>query len=212
MKRCEYCGTTKAKIVGKGGKHKVNLCHKHYQQMNIHGSIPEKTRYDANDIITEAGVSKIVLRDIKGNKINETIIDTDMISKVMKHKWCKGTNYVISDYDGKMIHLHRIIMDCPDGLIVDHINHNKLDNRRSNLRICTNQENLWNCKGYSNNTSGHTGVRWNKNDNKWSADITVSYKRIHLGLFVNIEDAIRVRRKAEVEYFGKFSFKHNEVV
>ena len=104
--------------------------------------------------------------------------------------------------NGKL--LHRIIMDDPEDLIVDHINRNPLDNRRDNLRIVSIQENSMNLNMRKTNKSGITGVCWDKNVNKWVAKITYKYKRIHLGCFDNLEDARKARKDAEMKYFGEF--------
>lgn len=82
---------------------------------------------------------------------------------------------------------HKMICDAPKGLVVDHINRNKLDNRRSNLRVTTHQFNILN--------NSAVGVTWHKAANKWMAQITVNGKHISLGLFEEKEDAIRARRK-----------------
>ena len=88
-------------------------------------------------------------------------------------------------------------------MVVDHINHNKLDNRKENLRICEHQENTYNKGLCSTNTSGVTGVTWDKLRNKWIAHI----KGKNLGRFNTKEEAIKVRKQAEIEYFGEFRNK-----
>lgn len=81
--------------------------------------------------------------------------------------------------------LHRIIMNCPDHLVVDHINHDKKDNRRENLRICTRSQNNKNIKkaNLPNASSQFKGVRWHKGDEKWNARIQVNGEGIWLGNF-----------------------------
>ena len=100
--------------------------------------------------------------------------------------------------------LHRIIMDDPEDLIVDHINRNPLDNRRDNLRIVSIQENNMNLSIRKTNKSGVSGVCWDKDANKWRADIAYKKKKINLGRFDNLEDARKAREDAEEEYFGEF--------
>lgn len=91
-------------------------------------------------------------------------------------------------------------------MVIDHINGDTLDNRRSNLRECTNTENCRNRADNYNNKSGYKGVFWYTHCKtpKWVANITVDRKKIHLGYFENIEDAIEARRKAEEKYFGEY--------
>lgn len=85
---------------------------------------------------------------------------------------------------------------------VDHINRNKTDNRPQNLREATDVENALNRKVRSTNWSGMPGVSWYKKLAKWMVSITVHGVRIHLGYFIELEDAIKARHDAEVRYFG----------
>ena len=96
-------------------------------------------------------------------------------------------------------------MDCPKDMVVDHINMNPLDNRKCNLRICTMQQNNFNKKEQTNNTSGRVGVTWDKQTNKWRAQIQVNGKSIKLGRFKNKEDAIKARLQAEMKYYKEFA-------
>jgi hypothetical protein len=109
-----------------------------------------------------------------------------------KYKWYSGARgYVISSTtaDGKkgVMYMHREIMKTPRDMQTDHINGNKLDNRRSNLRICTSAQNRANKGKQSNNTAGYKGICWSKAAKKWQAQITVNKKTIYLGLFVEIK-------------------------
>jgi hypothetical protein len=100
------------------------------------------------------------------------------------------------------ITMHRFLMKPPKGMYIDHINGNGLDNRRINLRICTNSANLRNGSLRTNNTSGVTGVALDKTRNKWVAKIKVKYKTIHLGRFGNFEEAVNSRKAAEKLYWS----------
>ena len=107
----------------------------------------------------------------------------------------------------RLLKLHQEIMRRIDNtyspnfnLIPDHININPSDNRRENLRLIDRQENSKNRHRQSNNTSGKNGVSFNKNKNKWTAYIGVNKKQIFLGDFVNFEDAVNARLKAEEKY------------
>ena len=101
--------------------------------------------------------------------------------------------------------MHRIVMEVEKDMVVDHINRVKHDNRKDNLRICSQKENSRNLKISINNTSGVTGVCFNKSNNRWRATIGINGKRIHLGYFANKQDAIEARLKAELELFGEYS-------
>lgn len=98
--------------------------------------------------------------------------------------------------------MHRLIMAPPKGMVVDHINGDRLDNRRENLRVCSNAQNISNRVTIDRrNKSGVTGVHWHAKAGKWAAEI----KRRHLGLFATIEEAAKVRRAAELAIFGEFA-------
>jgi len=89
---------------------------------------------------------------------------------------------------------------------IDHINHIRDDNRFSNLREVSHLDNGKNQSKSKLNTSGHTGVTWDKINQKWVAKITVNKHRVHLGAFVDLEKAIKVRKEAEDKY--KFHENH----
>ena len=179
-------------------------CSKHYKQFKRHGKILERTRYDVNEIIIKENYAEIILYNNKNEESGKALIDIEDIEKVKQYKWFLNSNdYVVNNKIGS---LHRFIMNPPDDMVVDHINHNKFDNRKENLRICTHQENDWNKGIIKTNTSGVTGViktQWNT----WQSCITVNDKKIVLGSFKTKEEAIKSRKEAEIKYFGEYSFK-----
>jgi hypothetical protein len=101
--------------------------------------------------------------------------------------------------------LHRLLMNPPKGMVIDHINHNGLDNRKENLRICTNAENVRNSRNSQNNTSGYKGVCWDKSNKKWKARIGKDYKQIHIGCFDILEEAARAYDAKAKELFGEYA-------
>lgn len=99
--------------------------------------------------------------------------------------------------------MHRLIMDAPRNLVVDHINHNTIDNRKSQLRLSTARDNARNRKGASKlNKSGIRGVGWCPNLGKWRAVIYVNGRNTHLGYYEDKYEAGRVSTKARLHYFG----------
>lgn len=102
--------------------------------------------------------------------------------------------------------LHRLIMNAPDGMAVDHINGDITDNRKSNLRICVNSENLRNRGAQRNNKSGYKGVSWHKPTGKWVAMICINKKRKYLGVFINKKDAAIAYNEASIKYHGEFAY------
>ena len=105
----------------------------------------------------------------------------------------------------KIIKMHRQIMGFPEGKYIDHINRDGLDNRRENLRLCTNSQNMKNCLKYSTNTSGMNCVYWVGERDKWRARICKDGRRIHLGYFDDKEEAGRAVDKKAIELFGEFA-------
>lgn len=138
-------------------------------------------------------------------------VDDDDFERISKFKWCSSFEvyrfYAVRGgwVDGKTvaIRMHRVIMNAKRGQYVDHINHDGLDNRRTNLRICTNGENMRNRSGpQKNSTSGILGVRWRKDRSKWESRMCVNGKNMSLGHFENKHDATRAYAEARLKYFS----------
>lgn len=100
--------------------------------------------------------------------------------------------------------MHRLILSAPKNLEVDHKNGNTLDNRRSNLRLCTRSQNAANIPT-NRAKSGLRGVYFSKQKNKWKATITEGGREKHLGYFLDKESAARAYDKAAEESFGDFA-------
>lgn len=100
--------------------------------------------------------------------------------------------------ENRVVLFHRLVFNEPNQ-IIDHKNHNKLDNRKENLRLCTAQQN-------NMNRSHVKGITYHKRDKKWQATIGYNYQHIHLGYFDTEEEAIKARKQAENLYFGQYSF------
>lgn len=167
-----------------------------------------KNSYEIRDNTT------VIFLKIANGKILETLIDTSDFEKVDSYpgtwfaSWCPKTAtynvYGVTTIKGKRknFYLHRFLLDAPKGIIVDHINHNTLDNRRSNLRLVTNAQNMQNRKGpnRNNQSSGHRGVTWDKNRKKWVVKIAPNGKTINLGRFDDKRKAIQVAVQAIAQY------------
>lgn len=103
-------------------------------------------------------------------------------------------------------YLHRIVAECGDGFVVDHKNGNTFDNRKENLRVCTNAENIRHRVMLNkNNTSGKCGVHFISKIGKWGAEIKLDRKKIRLGQFKDLDAAIAARKIAEQKLFGEFA-------
>lgn len=137
------------------------------------------------------------------------IFDVEDLPKVLAVGcWYYANGYAIHSINPGAIRMHRVIMGTPDGMETDHINGNRLDNRRTNLRVCTHAENLKN-RGISiANTSGYKGVSFHKLVKKYEAHIVYNGKHMHLGYFDNPEDAATVYKFKAAELFGEFARKN----
>ena len=140
------------------------------------------------------------------------LVDDADFDELNQYKWYASFTHGIwyvqrSEYiNGKQknIKMHRQIMDFPSSKDIDHINHDGLDNRRYNLRVCNHSKNMKNRYMQKNNTSGLIGVSWNKRIKKWHAQIGNENKNIHIGYFENKEEANRAYNKKAIELFGEY--------
>lgn len=101
--------------------------------------------------------------------------------------------------------MHREIMNTPDGLYTDHINHNKLDNRRENLRVCTPTQNAMNSSTRNRNKLGIKGVVWQADRNKFAVYAKVNGKSRFFGRFESLQDAANKYNEIALKYFGRFA-------
>jgi hypothetical protein len=122
-------------------------------------------------------------------------------SKMTKTFYVHGL-LTVGPYKRKAVCLHRLITNAGDGFVVDHLNHDTLDNRKANLRNATYAENGLNQKYLCdrNKSSGITGVTFDKKSGKWMARIGINYKRKFLGLFETKEEAGDAVTKARLEH------------
>lgn len=109
----------------------------------------------------------------------------------------------------RQVKMHRLIMGEPEGLEVDHISGDKLDNRRSNIRVASKNQNQQNARVAKNNRSGFKGVSWNNQVKKWRACLQVQIdgrrKTVYLGHYDRPIDGARAYNLAASEYFGEFA-------
>jgi hypothetical protein len=135
-----------------------------------------------------------------------TLVDDKDFEWLNQWKWCYSFyGYAIRNKNWKngkpqgLIYMHRLINNTPNGLHTDHINRNKLDNRRENLRSATDTQNAINKGLRKDNTSKIIGVSLFRNG-KWRSYITFKKQTIHLGYFRDIEEARFTRKNAERIY------------
>lgn len=137
------------------------------------------------------------------------LVDDDDFERLIVSKWCvSAQGYAIRHlrkFQFGSTMMHREILGAPKDMDVDHVNLNKLDNRRVNLRLCKMSQNIANSGKRKNNTSGYKGVSWSKQNKKWYACIKVNRKTIDLGRYDNILDAVEAHDVAAKKYFGEFA-------
>jgi|SRR6185436_7449146 len=153
----------------------------------------------SNPVEIRDGFAVVFLKRQCEKLILECLIDISDLSRVLSNgsRWhaqwnpCTKSFYAIgrpSPTEKSMLGMHRLIMGFPAGMDIDHINHNTLDNRRTNLRSVPHHVNMLNRKSApANSSSGIRGVRWTKGS--WRADIESNKQKFHLGSFASKEDA-----------------------
>lgn len=141
-----------------------------------------------------------------------TLIDDEDYQFISQFKWRSHNGYAhrySRKYEGppRTIYIHRVLMGLAlgDTRQVDHINGDKLDNRRLNLRICTRSQNAMNSSRKRSGSSQYKGVGFYKRDHKWQAQIKINNKLTYLGLFTSEIEAAKAYNKAAKEHFKEFA-------
>ena len=160
-----------------------------------------------NKFIDNGSYYKIELKNKNNKIVGYAKIDKDDYYRVKNYKWSLSlSGYVKSGSKSscggimgrKVIGLHKFILGDNENFLIDHINRNRLDNRKNNLRFVTTQENLFNRSVSKNNTSGATGVYFNRR--RWIARIKINNKIVCLGNFLDFNIAKKIRLNAEKKY------------
>lgn len=145
------------------------------------------------------------------------LIDPADYEWLSEYKWhivgARGTFYAVRNTGQQrgqkriVVKMHREILKVPDGMFVDHINHNGLDNRRANLRPATKTQNAQNRRkvhrdGYHSN---YKGLTWYRRENRWGVRISVNNKSKFIGYFEHELDAAKAYDAAAEKYHGDFA-------
>ena len=155
-------------------------------------------------------------RFIALNKDQVAVVDASDYDEMSKWAWRAYWNpdtksfYAVRTDDKSYMQRH--LMGVSDRhTLVDHRDHDTLNNRRANLRIATHSQNSYNRRLRSDNKSGTPGVKWIERRQKWAATISVDHKAMWLGYFKDLEQAKAVRLSAVVKYHKDFGLQQREV-
>ena len=196
------------------------LCSKHKHQILKYGHPLDnnpRTVNDLNDytIDYELGCVYFNVYNQKCSKVGFFAVDLCDIELVKYHKWRfnRFGHVVTGSGAGNIRDLPHIILGIPKELdsvtIIDHKDGDPTNNRRYNLRVCTQQDNLLNKNSMSTNTTGIIGVSYDKARNIYAPEIRYRNKRLHLGRYKSIEEAAYVRFIAEQLLFKEFANEYN---
>lgn len=142
------------------------------------------------------------MKEIKTKHGYIILVDDEDFEELSKYKWSIDKDGYAYRFGGKM---HRLIIRPPANMEIDHINGNRIDNRKSNLRVCTHAQNQCNKSTIGINTSGFKGVAWREDCHKWRAKIKFCGTPINIGHFDNPIDAAIAYDKKALELFGEFA-------
>lgn len=150
-------------------------------------------------------------------KHGTAIVDEQDFDKIKDYKWSSifcgkaKSPYAVSSHFGKIVYMHRIVMGAKSDQFVDHIDGNGLNNSRENLRFATTSQNNMNQRKRSDNTSGHKGISWCPDREKYQVYINIDRKRKSLGRYKTLEEAIYVRDQAVKAHYGEYSRENSSL-
>lgn len=150
-------------------------------------------------------MKKIPLRNRLGEVVGYALVDDADYQNVKHYRWSRDGKYVSAWVGGRMQRLHRVLCAPDKGEYIDHRNGDGTDNRRRNLRVCTNRQNGMNSKKRINSASQYKGVGWHKKSQRWRARIVINGKSVHLGHFQDEREAAKAYADAAHKYFGEFA-------
>lgn len=207
---CGNTYVTRGNSLKSGTAKSCGCLHKEISSITAKTKISHGKKYNKYDLSGEYGIGYTT----KGEEFYFDLEDYDKIKDICWQIDNRGyvIGHSIRTKPQKVLRMHRVVMNITDkNIVIDHIiTEDKNDNRKQNLRITTQNMNCKNRRLSIRNTSGITGVSWHKLKKKWYAYIGVDGKRIGLGFYNNINEAIKIRKEAEVKYYGEYRYQGKE--
>lgn len=207
--KCDICNRPlfkKNKLQG------MVLCSKHWHQVLKYGKALDNNPRSQNDLnefrYLDNDTIEFDVYNQKSEVVNHFWIDAEDLQKVRYHKWRIDTNgRIITGNSTKKrprTEITHILIECPEDKVVDHIDEDTRNNKKSNLRICTQAENLCNKHFMSNSKTNEIGIHWDKSRHRYAPEIQKDGKRYHLSRYKTIEEARYARYIAELILFKEF--------
>ena len=154
-------------------------------------------------------------RRIKLTRGKYAIVDADDFERLNQYKWHWAhpgyAKRLVSDRSGIRrrqvgVYMHRMVRTAPDGMVVDHINREKLDNRKANLRVATRRQNGWNRKFKRKGGKTHyNGIRWDRNKQTWQVRLTINGRRESFGYYADEEAAAKAYDRIAKKHRGEYA-------
>lgn len=202
------CGTKNYSVLGvnltSGATRSCGCLHRELSSVMMNDSTHGK-KYNKFDLSNDYGIGYTN----KGEVFYFDLEDYEKIKDICWYKHKKGYITGLDTNNKKAIKLHQLVMMDyrKDNQVIDHINSDhKEDNRKSNLRVTTQHNNTLNRKRSNNNTSGKTGVSFDKRSQKWFAYIKYNGRQYYLGRYKDKNDTIKARVEAEQKYYGEYRY------
>ena len=170
-----------------------------------------RTKYNKQRVDNDGYPPEALLIDISTPKYPNkfAIVDSEDLSKISFKKWSfRNDGYAFGTAKGRPIYMHRVIMQEPKGYEVDHINWNRLDNRKCNLRLVKKSENVINRPVRATSKSGYRGVHWCNTYQKWIAKIMLNQKSFFIGRFDDKKEAALAYNERAKELFGEYCYQN----
>lgn len=188
-------------------KHEARgYCASHYAQLRRSQKLrPLKPPGMPNDYAVHDDYAEAILTDSCGKEIARSKIDLDDLPKISGYRWRRSSAGYVQGAPiggGRQTMLHRLLLDAPLGVEVDHWDGDPLNNRRSNIRLVSRKQNRENQRINTRNKSGYRGVCWSKAAGKWQAYIGHNGKSTNLGLFNDVKEAAEAARTARERLFS----------